>query len=139
MTDSGPQKQVLVVEDNLADASLFMRFAAQHGPAFACLHLIDGEAVLDHLARSKAPSGPTKPDLIVLDLGLPKVTGFEVLRQIKADAELQTIPVVVLSTSSHAADRERCLQLGAHQYLTKAFDVAGCSRLVARIFQDAAA
>lgn len=74
----------------------------------------DGEAALEYIGRDK-------PDLVLLDLLLPKVDGFEVLGALKSDAATCAIPVVVLTAKAGEEDRQRALELGADSYMTKPF------------------
>jgi CheY-like chemotaxis protein len=91
-------------------------------PVHRIIHVEDGQAALDYLHRKNAfenlLSEPL-PDLILLDLNMPKMGGFEVLRQIRENQELRKIPSVVLTTSADPMDKEDALRLGAAGFQTK--------------------
>jgi chemotaxis family two-component system response regulator Rcp1 len=110
--------RILLVEDNPGDVRLFQE--AMKGCAFQCKVRVarDGEDARNMLFRHRGESEPL-PDLIVLDLNLPKLTGDEVLLLIKADAELRSIPVVILSSSANKDDIRRSYDHQASCYLVK--------------------
>ncbi len=110
---------ILLVEDNPADA-LLTREALKHGQVNSTLsHVQDGVEAVDYLFQRGRYAGATRPDLILLDLNLPKKSGREVLAEIKADAGLRSIPVVILSTSQSAEDVSAAYELYANCYVTK--------------------
>ena len=108
--------KILLVDDSEADVYLFQEAFR----AVQSLHELaiarDGEEVLQHL---HAAGGEHLPDLIMLDLNLPKMDGFEILRAIRADSKLRVIPVIVLSSSSEDRQVRRAYELGANAYLVK--------------------
>ncbi|MBI4101708.1 MAG: response regulator [Candidatus Nealsonbacteria bacterium] len=103
-------KTILFVEDESALQKTVGEVLSQEG--YQVVSALNGEIGL-RLAREK------KPDLILLDLILPKVNGFEVLKRLKEDAETQKIPVVVLTNLEGMADIDKALELGATTYLVK--------------------
>jgi CheY-like chemotaxis protein len=111
--------EILLVEDNLIDAKLAIA-ALKTGDIQHRLTLIrDGEEALEFLEqRGKFIRAP-RPDLILLDLFLPRVDGRELLRQIKHDDNLQSIPVVILTASEFEDDRVDCEHLHVDSYMTK--------------------
>lgn len=114
---------VLLVEDDPAD-ELITREAFEDNKIGNTLHVVrDGEEALDFLFRRGAHTDAVRPDLILLDLNLPKYDGREVLQQIKTDADLSSIPVVVLTTSSAEEDIARSYRLHANAYVTKPVDL----------------
>ena len=114
---------VLLVEDDPAD-ELITREAFADNKIGNTLHVArDGEEALDFLFRRGAHTDAVRPDLILLDLNLPKYDGREVLQQIKADLDLSSIPVVVLTTSSAEEDILRSYRLHANAYVTKPVDL----------------
>lgn len=125
--------EVLLVEDDPCDAELTLRAFSRANFVNPVRVVEDGEAALDFLMRAvSAPGGETAlPCLVLLDLGLPKVSGVEVLRQMKADAALQSIPVVVLSGSRRDRTILECSQLGAHHYIIKPVDFASFQKATA--------
>ncbi len=115
---------ILLVEDNAADVRL-TREALKDAKVLNELHLVrDGLAALAFLRRRGAYAGSPRPDLILLDLNLPKKDGREVLAEIKQDEELKRIPVVVLTTSKAEEDVLRSYNLHANAYVTKPVDLA---------------
>ena len=111
--------EVLIVEDNEADLQLAV---AALTDATVPIHIHtarDGEAALAFLRRVGAHTDAPRPDLILLDLGLPKIDGFEVLAEIKSDAALRMTPVVVVSGSESNLDIARIYDLPAVTYLVK--------------------
>ena len=111
--------QVLLVEDNSADAYLF-REAVRDCPAPFQLHTApDGVEAIAFLARQGGYHSAPRPDLIVLDLNMPRKNGHEVLATIKANPALRLIPVVVLTTSASPKDIAAAYQLQASCYLQK--------------------
>lgn len=114
---------VLLVEDDPGD-ELMTREAFEDNKIGNTLHVVrDGEEALDFLYRREQHTGAPRPDLILLDLNLPKYDGRQVLEQIKSDAELSLIPVVVLTTSAAEEDILRSYQLHANAYVTKPVDL----------------
>ena len=113
---------ILLVEDNPGDVDL-TREALDGAKVCNTLHIAeDGEEALEFLRRQGAHSDAPRPDLILLDLNLPKKDGREVLEEIKADRQLAEIPVVVLTTSAADEDVTRAYQLHANCYVTKPVD-----------------
>lgn len=111
--------QILLVEDNPADVGLIEE-AFRDGKLLCDLHVAqDGVAAMQFLRREGAYANSPVPDLILLDLNLPKKDGREVLQEVKADAKLLPIPIIVLTTSDDEADVLRAYGLHANCYLTK--------------------
>ncbi|TDT39687.1 two-component system response regulator [Streptomyces sp. BK208] len=114
---------VLLVEDDPGD-ELMTREAFEDNKIGNTLHVVrDGEEALDFLYRRGRHSEAPRPDLILLDLNLPKYDGRQVLEQIKSDDGLSDIPVVVLTTSSAEEDILRSYRLHANAYVTKPVDL----------------
>jgi CheY-like chemotaxis protein len=115
---------ILYVEDDERDVELTLGALDQHHLANAVTVVRDGEEALDYLYRRRSfQKRPTNdPVLVLLDLKMPKVDGFEVLRQIKADDRLKTIPVVVLTSSREEKDLIASYQLGVNAYVVKPVD-----------------
>ncbi|GAA1187388.1 response regulator [Streptomyces hebeiensis] len=126
MTHVNPPAQpieVLLVEDDAGD-ELMTREAFEDNKIRNTLHVVrDGEEALDFLYRRGAHPQAPRPDLVLLDLNLPKYDGRQVLEQIKTDPELAAIPVVVLTTSSAEEDILRSYRLHANAYVTKPVDL----------------
>lgn len=116
-----PLFHILLAEDLRADATL-VRNALAEGKFLCSLDVVeDGEAALAYLRDETAQA--RRPDLVLLDLNLPRLNGREVLQEMKADPELRSIPVVVLTTSDVERDVEASYSLGAVGYVTKPLDV----------------
>ena len=114
---------VLLVEDDPGD-ELITREAFEHHKIANTLHVAhDGAEGLDFLYRRGQFSDAPRPDLILLDLNLPKFNGRQVLQTIKSDPDLQDIPVVVLTTSSEQEDVLSSYNLHANAYVTKPVDL----------------
>lgn len=110
---------ILLVEDEESDANL-VRAALKENRVYCNLHhVLDGVDALAFLRRQDA----VRPDLILLDLNMPRMNGREFLEVIKADSELKTIPVVVLTTSDVERDVVASYKLGAAGYVTKPVDM----------------
>lgn len=122
---NGEPLRVLLVEDNPAHAELVIRGLEDHHVANQIHHVSDGALALDYLLRQgeyQDPKASSRPDIILLDLRLPKVDGLEVLAKIKSLEELKTIPVVVLTTSKAEADVARAYEGHVNSYLVKPID-----------------
>jgi CheY-like chemotaxis protein len=123
MTPAGRPIEVLLVEDDPGD-ELITREAFEHNKVSNRLHVAhDGQEGLDFLYRRGAYEGVVRPDLILLDLNLPKYDGRQLLEKIKSDPDLSRIPVVVLTTSSAEGDILRSYDLHANAYVTKPVDL----------------
>ena len=123
MTSSGKPIEILLVEDNPADVRLTQE-ALKEGKVKNNLHVArDGIEAIEFLRRVGKWTNSPRPDLILLDLNLPRKDGREVLADIKADPELKAIPIVVLTTSSAEADIFKTYKLHANCYITKPVDL----------------
>jgi CheY-like chemotaxis protein len=113
---------VLLVEDDPGDV-LMTQEAFEHYKIRNKLHVVsDGEQAVQFLRREGEYADAVRPDLILLDLNLPRVDGREVLAQVKGDDQLRSIPVVVLTTSEAEEDILRSYHLHANAYVTKPVD-----------------
>ncbi|MDH5760447.1 MAG: response regulator [Gemmatimonadota bacterium] len=122
---NGEQIHVLLVEDNEAHAELVLRSLREHRVANRIFHVSDGAEALDYLHNRGAYAdrqAHPRPHMVLLDLRLPKVSGLEVLEQIKSDAGLSTIPVVILTTSQAEVDVASAYRCRANSYLVKPMD-----------------
>ncbi|MEU8899808.1 response regulator [Nocardia sp. NPDC048505] len=123
MTDPGRPIDILLVEDDPGD-ELMTREAFEDNKIGNTLHVArDGQEALDFLYREGVHAGAPQPDLILLDLNLPKYDGRQVLEKIKSDPDLSHIPVVVLTTSAAEEDILRSYRLHANAYVTKPVDL----------------
>jgi chemotaxis family two-component system response regulator Rcp1 len=113
-------KRILLVEDSLADVELTLEALADAKVANEVTVVRDGVSAVEHL---RAAAAEERPDLVILDLNLPRMTGHEVLAAMKGDEGLRRIPVAVLTTSAAEADVARTYDLGANCFLTKPVDV----------------
>ena len=125
--ETGRLHSILLVEDNVADVKIMQRALGQAASRSELVVVRDGQEAVDYLLR-RGPYAPVAhptwrcPDLIVLDLNLPRLTGTEVLQQIRQSPELGLIPVVVLSTSRRPEDVQAAYAAGANSYLEKPQD-----------------
>jgi len=125
--------EILLVEDNPGDVRL-TREALQDAKILNTLHVVeDGVAALDFLHRRPPYGQAPRPDLVLLDLNLPKKDGREVLATVKSDPALRTIPVVVLTTSQAEEDVLRAYNLSANCYISKPVDFDQFTKIVQTI------
>lgn len=114
--------RILLVEDNPADIRL-TKEALKESDSETILDVVtDGEEALDFLFLRNTHSTAQRPDIILLDLNLPKRTGLEVLKEVKADESLKKIPVIVLTTSDAHHDITRAYEAHANCYILKPVD-----------------
>ena len=119
---NGEPLTILLVEDNPDHAELVMRNMDDFQVANSIIHVEDGEAALDFLyGRGKYADRKRfpMPHLMLLDLRLPKVDGLEVLKEVKGDADLKALPVVILTTSDAERDSAMAYEYHANSYVTK--------------------
>jgi CheY-like chemotaxis protein len=113
---------VMLVEDNADHAELVIRTLEEHRIANKVRHFLDGQSALDYLfhrGEFSDPATSVRPHVILLDLRLPRVDGIDVLKAIKEDEHLKTIPVVVLTTSEAEKDVAKAYYNHANSYLVK--------------------
>jgi CheY-like chemotaxis protein len=116
---------ILLVEDNPAHAELVKRSLEGHPVANRIIHITDGETALNYLFRREKfadPAASPRPHVVLLDLRLPRVDGLEVLREIRTSAELEKMPVVVLTTSEAEMDAAKAYEYHANSFLVKPLD-----------------
>lgn len=130
-------KPILVVEDSAEDFTALGRAFRKHALQNPVLRCADGDQALEYLQgygrHSKWPA--VLPAIILLDLNMPGTDGRAVLDAVKHDDALNTIPIIVFSTSSNRKDVEECYRLGANSYLTKPIDYAAMEDKVRLIVQ----
>ena len=124
---------ILLVEDNPAHAEMVIRSFQDHRVANKIIHLLDGEAALDYLFRRgqfAVPETSPRPHVILLDLRLPKISGLQILQEIKKNEILLSIPVVILTTSEAERDLVMAYENHTNSYLVKPVDFAKFSQLI---------
>ena len=125
--------RVLLVEDNPGDADL-TRDSLESGKLM--LHIdvaADGEEALDYLLRKGRHAAAALPDLIILDINLPKMDGHQVLAELSRHQHLSTIPVIMLTSSNSERDITQSYELGANYYVSKPLDLAAFQSIVRSI------
>ena len=113
---------ILLVEDSPTDAKITQKALERGRVKNKLFHVSDGAEAIDFLFHQGAYADPEqapRPDLILLDLHLPKMDGKEVLSEIKANADLRSIPVIMLTTSQREEDIAKTYELGVNSYITK--------------------
>ncbi|MDZ4278181.1 MAG: response regulator [Dehalococcoidia bacterium] len=131
--EAGVPIEVLLVEDNPGDVRLTQE-ALRDAKVGNRLHVVDdGVEAMAFVRRQDRYDGAPRPDLILLDLNLPKKDGREVLQELKSDTSLRRIPVVVLTTSQAEQDIVRTYNLHANCYITKPVDLDQFMRVVQAI------
>jgi two-component system response regulator len=106
--------RIALVEDNPADAQLLQSALQKSGLPVEVVLLQDGVQAVEYVSGA-----PGACDLIMLDLNLPRLSGFEVLERLRCDDQFKSIPILVVSGSSDPADVERCYRAGANSYICK--------------------
>lgn len=124
---------ILLVEDNPDDAQLTLHVFQKYNISNRLQVVEDGAEALDFLFHSGPYVDQEPPRVILLDLKLPKVSGFEVLRQIRSDPRTCMIPIVVLTSSREDVDIEKCYELGVNSYVVKPVDFAQFSESVRQL------
>lgn len=119
-------KRILIVEDNELNRDVLSRRLARRG--FDVLIAFDGNQGIE-MAQQHAPN------LILLDLGLPQIDGWECARRLKADAATERIPIIALSAHAMLGDRQRALQAGCNEFGTKPIDFAGLLTKMERLLE----
>jgi two-component system response regulator len=114
----------LYAEDNATTAQLFIKILAGHNPAYRVVHVSDGEDALDFLRCRGRFDGrdPRNPAVIFLDVEMLRMDGLEALREIKADAQFGTIPIVMLAGTLDPQKMQKSYELGANAHLVKPVD-----------------
>ncbi|HEX5338469.1 MAG TPA: response regulator [Gallionella sp.] len=130
-----PSQTILIVEDSDDDFFATMRAFIRAKLVNPVRRCTNGDQALDYLLQRGefSASDAPRPGMILLDLNLPGTDGREVLRAIKADAELLKIPVIVLTTSGVGHDIEWCYAAGANSYMQKPVDFEGFFRAIERL------
>lgn len=117
MSSENTNNPILLVEDNPVDLDLTLRAFATKNLDNPIQVARDGEEVLQYF--KKWEMGDPKPVVILLDLNMPKISGLEVLKELKSHPEFKTIPVVILTTSSESSDLKSAYESGANSYIVK--------------------
>ena len=114
---------IVLAEDDDGHATLVERNLSRVGVANPLVRLRDGQEALDFLrGQNGQPARKSQAILLLLDIKMPRVDGFEVLRQLKADPQTALIPVIVLTTTDDPREVQRCYELGCSVYITKPVD-----------------
>lgn len=126
---------VLLAEDNPGDAELTRQALASSKLSIDLAVVDDGEKALKYLRREPPYAAAEEPDLLLLDLNLPKLSGEEVLREVKRDRRLAGLPVVILTSSDAETEVSRCYAQGANCYVVKPVDFNSFLQIVTSIEQ----
>lgn len=132
-TTEGKAVEILLVEDNEGDARLAREAMRDSKLANVIHHVADGADAMAFLRRQGKHRDAPRPDLVLLDLNLPKKDGREVLSEVKGDEDLKRIPVVVLTSSSAEEDVLKSYNLHANCYITKPIDLGQFLKVVRSI------
>jgi CheY-like chemotaxis protein len=129
-------KSILLVEDNLQDEMLTLRALHRANVANRIDVARDGQQALDYLFREGQLAnrdGPDLPTVVLLDIGLPRFSGLEVLARLRADPRTQLLPVVILTSSDEERDRLKSYESGANSFVKKPVDFTEFAEVVSRL------
>jgi len=127
---------ILLAEDNPGDVFLVRRALEKHDLDCKLIVVEDGQAALHFMEEADADDGVVCPDLVLLDLNLPRATGSRVLTRIRQSPRCTRTPIIIITSSDSPLDRETAARLGATGYFQKPGDLAGFMQL-GRIVRDA--
>ena len=119
---------VFIADDDEDDCYLLARAFSEHSPECCLQFTHDGAALLETLAQSES-----QPSLILLDLNMPRLDGFEALQRLRQTPLYQTIPIVILTTSDARQDQQRARELGANDFITKPLDAQALGETVTQL------
>ena len=128
--------EILLIEDNPFEAELAIRSLRKHNFSNNLHQIDDGAEALDFIferGKYETMNLKSSPKLILLDIKLPKISGIEILRQLKANEKTKTIPVVILTSSKENQDIKTCYEMGANSYIVKPVDFDSFSKAVAEL------
>jgi two-component system response regulator len=127
--------ELLLVEDNIDDANLAIRALKKNNLANQLFHVKDGAEAIDFIFGQGKYTGRLykKPEVILLDLKMPKLNGIEVLKILKADELTKNIPVVILTSSKEDPDIKACYELGANSYIVKPVEFDTFSKTICQL------
>lgn len=126
---------ILIVEDNPDHAELIEATIRDCEPGIRILNIKNGEEALQHLATLKRQNAPT-PDLIFMDIKMPRMNGIETLIALKQDTYMRDIPVIMLSTSTNESEMRICLKSGAEIYLAKPLQADTFKQQIRPLLED---
>lgn len=130
--------KILLVEDNRSDAELLTELLQETEKSPEVHWVTDGAEALKYLNRKDPYESVPRPDLVLLDLGLPRVSGYEVLKTVRTRPELASLLIYVLTTSQNPTDRTECETVGADAFLSKPRNLKEYDALVDRIVTEVA-
>jgi len=122
LSQSNQALDILLCEDNLGDVYIITNALQESQIKYNLNHVTNGEAAMGYLQQQEDYPTVSRPDLVLLDLNLPKKSGLEVLQEIKSDPKLKAIPVIILTSSKAEQDILKCYQHYASCFVTKPFD-----------------
>ncbi len=135
ISSKGRPAEIMLVEDNFGDVLLIRKALERTGLKGNISVAEDGQMAMDMLRKRGSYQGQTLPDIILLDINLPKMNGTEILGMIKSDIMLRRIPVIVMSGSKSRSDISRCYDLYANGYILKPNSLEKLTEAVAAIAQ----
>lgn len=124
---------ILLVEDSSSDAYLLKELFTRKADAPEIHWVVDGYHALDYVYQRREYSHAKRPDVIVLDLNLPRISGYEVLKELKSTPPFADIPIIILTTSRSPLDHTQCAALGADMCLSKPHAIKEYEELVQRL------
>lgn len=125
--------KILLVEDDPGDVELIRQSFKESRGLVDINHVPDGQECMDYLNQEGPYKESVRPDLILLDLNMPRKDGREVLKEIKQDQKLRKIPILILTTSDADADIDKSYDLGANCFITKPIEFEEFKRVVDRV------
>lgn len=132
-TPQSHARPILVVEDNSMKLDFMLQALAEDNLGQPVRICRDGEEVLEFIAAHATPDDPELPMLVLLDLGLPKLDGLEVLRHARQHSIWKQVPIVVVTTSRERTDISRAYDLGANSFIVKSVDFPAFAEMMKRI------
>lgn len=133
MTTLNEHVTILMVEDDEGHATLIEKNLRRAGIGNELKHFDNGRKVVDYLFAENPEYSAPEHLLVLLDLNLPEMDGFEVLERIKSDERTKLIPVIILTTTDNPREIDRCYQLGCNVYITKPVEYMNFSEAIKRL------
>ena len=124
---------IIMVEDDAGHALLIEKNLRRSGIMNELSHFANGREVLEHFLNDKNPPEIYDKTLILLDLNLPEIDGFEVLERLKQDERTKKIPIIILTTTNNPKEVDRCYELGCNIYITKPVDYQNFSEALTKL------